>query len=184
MIFIFIGLLVIVILYFVFSYNNLIKNKNMVEEGWSGIDVQLKRRSNLIPNILNAVKGYMSHEKQLLKEVTELRSKSASANTVADQGKAESSLSGSLMNLFAVAENYPELKANENFLDLQKQLQDIENDIQMSRRYYNGTVRNNNVLIESFPSNLVANAFSFQKAEFFEIEDPNVRNVPKVEFNN
>ena len=184
MIFIFIGLLVIVILYFVFSYNNLIKNKNMVEEGWSGIDVQLKRRSNLIPNILNAVKGYMSHEKQLLKEVTELRSKSDSANTVADQGKAESSLSGSLMNLFAVAENYPELKANENFLDLQKQLQDIENDIQMSRRYYNGTVRNNNVLIESFPSNLVANAFSFQKAEFFEIEDPNVRNVPKVEFNN
>ena len=184
MIFIFIGLLVIVILYFVFSYNNLIKNKNMVEEGWSGIDVQLKRRSNLIPNILNAVKGYMSHEKQLLKEVTELRSKSDSANTVADQGKAESSLSGSLMNLFAIAENYPELKANENFLDLQKQLQDIENDIQMSRRYYNGTVRNNNVLIESFPSNLVANAFSFQKAEFFEIEDPNVRNVPKVEFNN
>ena len=184
MIFIFIGLLVIVILYFVFSYNNLIKNKNMVEEGWSGIDVQLKRRSNLIPNILNAVKGYMSHEKQLLKEVTELRSKSDSANTVADQGKAESSLSGSLMNLFAVAENYPELKANENFLDLQKQLQDIENDIQMSRRYYNGTVRNNNVLIESFPSNLVANAFSFQKAEFFEIEDPNVRNVPKIEFNN
>ena len=88
------------------------------------------------------------------------------------------------MNLFAVAENYPELKANENFLDLQKQLQDIENDIQMARRYYNGTVRNNNVLIESFPSNLVANAFSFQKAEFFEIEDPNVRNVPKVEFNN
>ena len=184
MIFIFIGLLVIIILYFVFSYNNLIKNKNMVEEGWSGIDVQLKRRSNLIPNILNAVKGYMSHEKQLLKEVTELRSKSDSANTVADQGKAESSLSGSLMNLFAVAENYPELKANENFLDLQKQLQDIENDIQKSRRYYNGTVRNNNVLIESFPSNLVANAFSFQKAEFFEIEDPNVRNVPKVEFNN
>ena len=182
MIFIIIGILVIIILYFIFSYNNLIKNKNMVEEGWSSIDVQLKRRSNLIPNILNAVKGYMSHEKQLLEEVTELRSKSDSANTVSDQGRAESSLSGSLMNLFAVAENYPELKANENFLDLQKQLQDIENDIQMARRYYNGTVRNNNVLIESFPSNLVANAFSFKKAEFFEIEDPNIRNVPKVEF--
>ena len=154
----------------------------MVEEGWSSIDVQLKRRSNLIPNIINAVKGYMSHEKQLLEEVTKLRSKSDSANTVIDQGKAESSLSGSLMNLFAVAENYPELKANENFLDLQKQLQDIENDIQMARRYYNGTVRNNNILIESFPSNLVANTFSFKKAEFFEIEDPNARNVPKVEF--
>ncbi len=182
MIFIIIGLVLIVILYFIFAYNNLIKNKNMVEEGWSSIDVQLKRRSNLIPNIINAVKGYMSHEKQLLKEVTELRSKSDSANTVADQGKVESSLSGSLMNLFAVAENYPELKANENFLDLQKQLQDIENDIQMARRYYNGTVRNNNVLIESFPSNLVANTFSFKKSEFFEIEDPNARNVPKVEF--
>ena len=184
MTYIVLGIFVIVLLYLIASYNNLIKKKNMVEEGWSGIDVQLKRRSNLIPNILNAVKGYMSHEKQLLKEVTELRSKSDSANTVTDQGKAESSLSGSLMNLFAVAENYPELKANENFLDLQKQLQDIENDIQMARRYYNGTVRNNNVLIESFPSNLVANAFSFQKTEFFEIEDPNVRNVPKVEFNN
>ena len=182
MIFIIIGLLVIIFLYFIFSYNNLIKNKNLVEEGWSGIDVQLKQRSNLIPNILNAVKGYMSHEKQLLEEVTELRAKSDSANTVVDQGKAEASLSGSLMNLFAVAENYPELKANENFLDLQKQLQDIENDIQMARRYYNGTVRNNNVLIESFPSNLVANTFSFKKAEFFEIEDPNARNVPKVEF--
>ena len=178
------GIIAIVLLYLITSYNNLIKKKNMVEEGWSSIDVQLKRRSNLIPNILNSVKGYMLHEKKLFEEITKLRSQSEAADNVIDQGKAESSLSGSLMNLFAVAENYPELKANENFLDLQKQLQEIEDDIQMARRYYNGTVRNNNVLIESFPSNLVANAFSFQKAEFFEIEDPNVRNVPKVEFNN
>ncbi len=154
----------------------------MVEEGWSSIDIQLKKRSNLIPNILGSVKGYMSHEKKLLEEITELRSQSEAADNVIDQGKAESSLSGSLMNLFAVAENYPELKANENFLDLQKQLQDIENDIQMARRYYNGTVRNNNVLVESFPTNLVANAFSFEKADFFEIEDQSVRDVPKVEF--
>ena len=154
----------------------------MVEEGWSSIDVQLKRRSNLIPNILNSVKGYMSHEKKLLEEITELRSQSDTANNVIDQGIAESSLSGSLMNLFAVAENHPELKANENFLDLQKQLQEIEDDIQMSRRYYNGTVRNNNVLVESFPTNLVANAFGFEKSDFFEIEDQNVRDVPKVEF--
>ena len=182
MTYIIISLFVIIFLYLIFSYNNLIKNKNMVQEGWSSIDVQLKRRSNLIPNIVSAVKGYMSHEKQLLEEITEHRAKSDSAKTVADQGKAESSLSGSLMNLFAVAENYPELKANENFLDIQNQLQNLENDIQMARRYYNGTVRNNNVLIESFPSNIVANAFSFKKADFFEIKNPDVRNVPKVEF--
>ena len=176
------GIIAIVLLYLIISYNNLIKKKNMVEEGWSGIDVQLKRRSNLIPNILSSVKGYMSHEKKLLEEITELRAQSDAADNVIDQGKAESSLSGSLMNLFAVAENYPELKANENFLDLQKQIQEIEDDIQMARRYYDGTVRNNNVLVESFPTNLVANSFSFIKADFFEIEDQSVRDVPKVEF--
>ncbi len=130
MIYIILVIIALALLYLIISYNNLIKNKNMVEEGWSSIDVQLKRRSNLIPNILNSVKGYMSHEKKLLEEITELRSKSDAADNVIDQGKAESSLSGSLMNLFAVAENYPELKANENFLDLQKQLQKIEDDIQ------------------------------------------------------
>ena len=177
-----IGLFILITFYLILSYNNLIKNKNLVEEGWSSIDVQLKRRSNLIPNIVNAVKGYMKHEKQLFEEITELRAKSDSANSVTDQSKAESSLSNSLMNLFAVAENYPELKANENFLDLQKQLQEIENDIQMARRYYNGTVRNNNVLIESFPTNIIANSFNFKKADFFEIENPEIRNVPNVEF--
>tara|TARA_Y100000590_G_C15470730_1_gene920061 strand:- start:278 stop:826 length:549 start_codon:yes stop_codon:yes gene_type:complete len=182
MTFIIIGLFIIIGFYLIFSYNNLIKNKNLVQEGWSSIDVQLKRRSNLIPNIVNAVKGYMKHEKQLFEEITELRAQSDSANSVTDQGKAESSLSNSLMNLFAVAENYPELKANENFIDLQKQLQDIENEIQMARRYYNGTVRNNNVLIESFPTNIIANSFNFKKADFFEIENPEVRNVPNVEF--
>ena len=176
------GIIAIILLYLIVSYNNLIKKKNMVEEGWSSIDVQLKKRSNLIPNILSSVKGYMSHEKKLLEEITELRAQSDAADNVIDQGKAESSLSGSLMNLFAVAENYPELKANENFLDLQKQLQNIEDDIQMARRYYNGTVRNNNVLVESFPTNLVANAFSFNKDDFFEIEDQKVREAPKVEF--
>ena len=176
------GIIAIILLYLIVSYNNLIKKKNMVEEGWSSIDVQLKRRSNLIPNIISSVKGYMSHEKKLLEEITELRAQSDAANNVIDQGKAESSLSGSLMNLFAVAENYPELKANENFLDLQQQIQAIEDDIQMARRYYNGTVRNNNVLVESFPTNLVANAFGFIKADFFEIEDQSLRDIPKVEF--
>ncbi len=182
MIYIIFGTIAILLLYLITSYNNLIKKKNMVEEGWSSIDVQLKRRSNLIPNILNSVKGYMSHEKELLINITQQRSQSEAADNVIDQGKAESSLSGSLMNLFAVAENYPELKANENFLDLQNQLKEIEDDIQMARRYYNGTVRNNNVLVESFPTNLVANTFSFGKMDFFEIEDQSSRNVPKVEF--
>ena len=182
MTFIIFGIIAIVLLYLITSYNNLIKKKNMVEEGWSSIDVQLKRRSNLIPNILNSVKGYMSHEKKLFEEITKLRSQSEAADNVIDQGKTESSLSGSLMNLFAVAENYPELKANENFLDLQNQLKEIEEDIQMARRYYNGTVRNNNVLVESFPTNLIANTFGFEKADFFEIEDQSVRDVPKVEF--
>ena len=162
--YIIIGLIILLILYIISSYNNLVKNKNMVEEGWSGIDVQLKKRSNLIPNILSSVKGYMKHEKGLLEKITELRAQSDAADNVLDQAKAESSLSGSLMNLFAVAENYPELKANENFLDLQKQLQEIEDEIQMARRYYNGTVRNNNVLVESFPSNIIANSFNFGKS--------------------
>ena len=182
MAYIIIGVIALVILYIVSAYNNLVKNKNMVEEGWSGIDVQLKKRSNLIPNILSSVKGYMKHEKGLLEKITALRAQSDAADNVLDQAKAESSLSGSLMNLFAVAENYPELKANENFLDLQKQLQDIEDEIQMARRYYNGTVRNNNVLVESFPSNIIANSFHFGKFDFFEIEDPSVKEVPKVEF--
>ena len=182
MVYIIIGIIALAILYIVSAYNNLVKNKNMVEEGWSGIDVQLKKRSNLIPNILSSVKGYMKHEKSLLEKITTLRAQSDAADNVLDQAKAESSLSGSLMNLFAVAENYPELKANENFLDLQKQLQDIENDIQMARRYYNGTVRNNNVLIESFPTNIIANSFNFKKSDFFEIENPETRNVPNVEF--
>ena len=126
MAYIIIGVIALVILYIVSAYNNLVKNKNMVEEGWSGIDVQLKKRSNLIPNILSSVKGYMKHEKSLLEKITALRAQSDAADNVLDQAKTESSLSGSLMNLFAVAENYPELKANENFLDLQKQLQEIE----------------------------------------------------------
>lgn len=173
-----------VIAYGIMVYNKLVKNKNMVEEGWSGIDVQLKRRANLIPNLLNSVKGYMKHEKNLLTEVTRLR-----ANAEASQGKspaersaAESALSAGLIKLFAVMENYPELKANQNVLDFQNSLEEIENQIQMARRYYNGSARNLNVLIESFPSNLVANWFRFIKAEFFEISDDTDRAVPKVEF--
>lgn len=179
-----VAILVAIALYVISLYNKLVKNRQSVEEGWSGIDVQLKRRSNLIPNLLAAVKGYMKHEKGVLEEVTRMR---ARADAVSDKGpeergKAEGALSAGLMNLFAVMENYPELKANENVMDFQRNLQEIENQIQMARRYYNGSAKIMNVSVESFPSNLVANHFNFIKAEFFEIDDAAARQVPKVEF--
>jgi len=175
-------LLILGVLWFVRIYNSLVRLKNLVEEGWSGIDVQLKRRADLIPNLIETVKGYMGHERELLEKVTELRSKAMKAEKVGEKAKLEGELSRSLVNVLAVAENYPDLKANQNFLDLQEQLAKIEDEIQMARRYYNGTVRNLNIKIESFPSNIVANLFHFTKAEFFEVEDEADRKVPKVSF--
>jgi LemA protein len=165
-------------------YNRLVKARQMVEEGWSGISVQLKRRSDLIPNLLAAVKGYMSHEKGVLERVTELRARSQAAEGAepAERGKIEGALSGALVRLFAVMENYPDLKASQNVIDFQKALEDIENHLQMSRRYYNGAVRNLNVMVESFPSNLVAGQFGFRKAQYFELDDEQDRAVPQVEF--
>lgn len=163
-------------------YNRLVRNRNLVEEGWSGIETQLKRRSNLIPNLVEAVKGYMGQERRVLEKVTEMRSRTGQAETPAERGKAEGMLGQALANLFAVAEAYPDLKSNENFLDLHRQLAGIEDEIQMARRYYNGTVRNLNILIESFPSNLVAGTFGFLQAEFFEIDEEADRAVPQVSF--
>ena len=163
-------------------YNSFVKLRAMVSEGWSGIEVQLKRRANLIPNLVSSVKGYMAHEKDRLNEVTELRAKSMAANSVADQAAVEQELSRSIVGILAVAENYPDLKASENFLQLQSQLAEIEEQIQMARRYYNGTVRNLNIKIDSFPSNIVAGIFNFQKADFFEIETAADRAVPQVNF--
>ena len=163
-------------------YNRLVRLRNMVGEGWSGIDVQLKRRANLIPNLVETVKGYMGHERDLLEKVTELRSQSMKTGNLSEKQQVESALTGGLARLFAVAEGYPELKANQNFQDLQEQLSDIEDQIQLARRYYNGTVRNLNIAIESFPGNLVAGWFAFQTAEFFEIEEPAERAVPEVSF--
>lgn len=176
------GLVGLIIVAVIAIYNKLVRLKNMVEEGWSGIDVQLKRRSNLIPNLVETVKGYMGHERDLLTKVTELRAQSMSAREVGEKGRLEGLLSRSLANIFAVAEGYPDLKANQNFLELQTELSAIEEQIQMARRYYNGTVRNLNIKVESFPSNIVAGMFNFIKAEFFEIEDPADRAVPKVAF--
>ncbi|MDP3182178.1 MAG: LemA family protein [Desulfobaccales bacterium] len=163
-------------------YNRLVRNKNLVQEGWSGIDVQLKRRADLIPNLIETVKGYMGHERGVLEKLTELRAKSLQATQVGEKGRVEGALGAALGNLFAVAENYPDLKASQNFIELQKSLADLEDQIQMARRYYNGAVRNLNILIGSFPSNLVAGAFNFTPAEYFELEDTGERAVPKVAF--
>ena len=170
--------------YAVALYNRLVRNRQMTAEGWSGIDVQLKRRADLIPNLVDTVKGYAGHERGLLEEVTKLRAQVGQVpqGDVAERGKLEGLLSGAIGRLLAVAENYPALKANENFLKLQEALAEVENEIQMARRYYNGAVRNLNVLVESFPSNLVAGQFGFAKREYFEIGDEADRAVPKASF--
>lgn len=173
-----------IVLYGISLYNTLVKNRQMAGEGWSGIDVQLKRRADLIPNLLEAVKGYMSHEKELLEEVTRLRSQAVAGSGGSPEQRSglEGALSGALGRLMAVAESYPDLKANENFKEFQQALEETENEISMSRRYYNGSVRNLNVSVESFPSVLIAKQFGFVKAEYFEIEDDTDRAVPKVSF--
>jgi len=170
------------ILYAILLYNKLVRNKNMVAEGWSGIGVQLKRRSNLIPNLIETVKGYMAHEAGLLSEIVKLRSRSKETRAVAEKSRIESALTRSLGDLLALAEAYPDLKASQNFLDLQDDLSQIESEIQMARRYYNGTVRDLNISIESFSSSLIAERFRFEKADFFEIEDAAEREVPEVKF--
>ena len=177
---IFLGVIIFLLGWLIFLYNKLVRLRNMSKEGWSGIEVQLKRRADLIPNVVEAVKGYMGHERNLLSKVTELRAKSQSAREISDKSRLEGELSRALANVFAVAEGYPDLKANQNFLDLQSQLGKIEEEIQLARRYYNGTVRELNIKIESFPSNLVAGFFRFTPADFFEIEDKADQAVPKV----
>jgi len=166
--------------FLVIIYNGLVRLKNLAEEGWSGIDVQLKRRADLIPNLVESVKGYASHEKDVLEKVTQYRAEAGAASNPLDRGVAEGKLSGALMNLMAVAENYPDLKASQNFQDLQKSLTDTEEQIQLARRYYNGTVRNLNTSIQSFPNNLVAGLFHFQAMQFFQLDDAGDRAVPKV----
>lgn len=183
------GLILLVLIvavagYAIYVYNNLVKNRQLVEEGWSGIDVQLKRRTDLIPNMLETVKGYMSHERETLEAVTAARAavQGAGEAGAAERGRLEGILSGALGRLMAVAEAYPDLKANTTFLEFQGALQVVEDEVQLSRRYYNGAVRNLNVAVESFPSNIVANMFNFIKAEYFELENEADRAVPDVKF--
>lgn len=178
------GIIVLAVLYAVSIYNSLVKSRQLVQEGWSGIDVQLKRRTDLIPNLMEAVKGYMGHERETLQAVTDARTNAQNAANASpeDRAKAEGALSGALGRLIAVAEAYPDLKASANFLEFQQALQTTEDEIQLARRYYNGAVRNLNTTVESFPSNLIANNFKFEKAEYFELEDPADRAVPTVKF--
>ncbi|MBI5913105.1 LemA family protein [Candidatus Azambacteria bacterium] len=152
-------------------YNQFVQLSNRVAEAWSDIEVQMKRRYNLIPNLVETVKGYAGHEKEVFEKVTEARARAMGAQSLADHAKAENMLSSTLKSLFAVSEAYPQLRANENFLELQRELTDTEDKIQASRRFYNGNVRDYNTLAESFPSNLIANAFTYAKKEFFELEE-------------
>jgi LemA protein len=175
------GLIAAFIGYFIYAYNALIKNRNLVAEGWSGIDVQLRRRADLVPNLVETVKGYAAHEDRLFRDLADLRAKSISGGSVNEQSTVGQAMSAALGRLFAIAEAYPELKADANFRDLQDKLAQVEDEIQLARRYYNGAVRNLNTMIESFPTTLVANGFHFSKAEFFEIGDEAARQVPRVE---
>ncbi len=170
--------------YAIIIYNGLVSKRQMVREGWSGIDVQLKRRTDLIPNLMETVKGYMAHERETLDAVVSARAKATSAAAAGPEAraKAEGELSAALGRLLAIAEAYPDLKANTTFLEFQAALQTTEDEIQMARRYYNGAVRNLNIQVESFPSNIVANAFKFEQAEYFELENEAERAVPQVKF--
>ena len=176
------AIFVVLLLWGVAVFNRLVRRRNLVGEGWSGIDVQLKRRADLIPNLIEAVKGYMGHERGVLEKVTQLRVDSQKATSPAEKGRIEGALGSALASVFAVAENYPDLKASQNFSDLQKSLAEIEEQIQLARRYYNGAVREQNIVIESFPSDIVARLFHFQRAEFFQVENPGDRQVPQVHF--
>lgn len=170
--------------YAIVIYNALVRQRQMVSEGWSGIDVQLKRRTDLIPNMMETVKGYMGHERETLEAVVKARAAATSAagNGPEARARAEGELSSALGRLLAIAEAYPDLKANTTFLEFQQTLRATEDEIQMARRYYNGAVRDLNIQVESFPSNLLANAFKFSKAEYFELENEAERQAPSVKF--
>jgi LemA protein len=170
-----------IVLWIIAVFNSLIRLNTRTDEAWSDIDVQLKRRHDLIPNLIETVKGYAAHEKQLFENVTEARAKALSAQGIEEKGKAENVLSGTLKSLFAVAENYPDLKANTNFLQLQTELSDTENKIQAARRFYNGNVRDLNIKIAVFPSRIIAGMLGFKKREFFEADETE-KAVPEVKF--
>ena len=176
--YILLGLIVAFLLFLVFKYNGFITLRNRAKEAWADIDVQLKRRYDLIPNLVNTVKGYATHESTAFEKVSEARSLAMQAGTPKEKGEAENMLTGTLKSLFAISEAYPELKANTNFLQLQNELSDTENKIQAARRFYNGNVRDLNTAIQTFPGNLIARMFKFTDMEFFQLEEGSAEKEP------
>ena len=172
----------VIVIAVVVLFNRLVRTRQMANEAWSGIDVQLKRRAELVPNLVETVKGYAAHERGVLEDVTKLRGQASALprDDIAGRAQAEGALSLALGKLMALAESYPDLKASGNFLELQQQLATLENELQMARRYYNGAARNQNVLVQSFPSNLVADLFGFAERPFFELSNESERAVPQV----
>lgn len=174
------AIVIVIVFWFVIVYNKFIKDKNLIREAWSGIDVQLKRRNDLIPNLVDAVKGYSEYEKILFERITELRNKAASQVQIKEKAHTENDLTKAIVNLLVVAEAYPDLKASTNFLDLQEELADTEDQLQYARRYFNGVVRDYNTRVESFPSNIIANIFNYKTEDYFEIELASERMSPQV----
>lgn len=174
-----IGLIIaaVIVVVLIVIYNSLVKSRVRVDEAWSDITVQLKRRNDLIPNLVNSVKGYAKHEKQVFEQVTEARSAIMSAKGPAETAKADNMFEGALKSLFAVAEAYPDLKANENFKQLQDELVDTEDKIQASRRFYNGSVRDLNTKIQTFPTSLIAKGFGFKQREFYEVDEAESKKI-------
>jgi LemA protein len=177
-----VAILVLAVLYYIAKRNSIIAARNRVDESWSGIDVQLKRRHDLVPNLVETVKGYAEHESATFEKATKARAEAMQASSVADTAKAESALTGALTELRAVAENYPTLRATENFQQLSRNLSELEDEIQASRRIYNSNVQSYNTDIEQFPGSIIANQGGFTAREFFEIEVAAERNAPQVSF--
>ena len=176
------GVVAVGVIWVVIAYNRFVALTNRVKEAWSDIDVQLKRRYDLIPNLVETVKGYAKHEAGTFEKVTEMRTRAMNATAPAEKAEAENMLTGALKSLFAVSENYPDLKANSNFVELQRELTDTENKIQAARRFYNSVVQDLNTGVQSFPGNLIAGMFKFAEKEFFELEEEAAKEPVKVEF--
>ncbi|MBI4239964.1 LemA family protein [Candidatus Uhrbacteria bacterium] len=172
----------VVVVWIIVIFNSLVRRRNQTDEAWSDIDIQLRRRYDLIPNLVEAVKGYMAHERQTLEHITTARTIAMGAQSLPEKAQAENMLTDALKSLFAVAENYPDLKASQNFLQLQDEISDTENKIQAARRFYNANVRDFNTLLQSFPSNIVARMFAFTQRAFFEIDEPAARKPVAVTF--
>jgi LemA protein len=177
-----IAISVVLVLWMILAYNGLVAWRNQVKNAWSQIDVQLKRRYDLIPNLVETVKGYAKHEKETLERVIQARNAAMTAQTPQQVGQAENVLQGTLKSLFALSENYPDLKANQNFLGLQEELTSTENKVSFARQFYNDTVNRFNTLIQSFPRNIIAGIFKFNEAQLFEVEAPEERKAVKVQF--